>query len=112
MCPGRESDPTLDLFGPGPEPRLDPNCCQAFVENLQALADFEEGELICAWSGAFRAVGKGCTMQTSTASWKLMDAKQGVVDSGSVTVEMVQRVSSLPSACCRAEALINGKEGK
>ena len=88
----------------------DANFCQRLIENLQELAGFEEGELICAWAGGFAAVGKTCTW--GTANWKIIDAKQGVVDCGSVSVEMAQMVSKLPSACHQAEGLLDSNRVK
>merc|ERR1711879_796143 len=75
-----------------------PNRCQSFIANMQELAAFEEGELICSWVGAFPVMGKAC--EWGAAVWKVIDAKQGVLDSGLLTVSMAQSVARLPSDCC------------
>ena len=76
------------------------------------MAAFQEDELMCIWVGGFPefpALG-GMAWARGSAKWKIIDAKQGVLSSGELTVEMAQAVSRLPSACGHAEALLNGKD--
>ena len=89
----------------------DPILAHRMIENLQEMVGFQEGELICAWTGAFPS-RPGKSSIWGTAPWKIIDAKQGVVGRGSLSPQMAKMVSKLPSACQHAEPLFNGNSVK
>ena len=53
------------------------------------MCGFEEGECRLCWAGAFPSFLFSLFM-TPTATWKVVDAKAGVVKSGTYTAAMVE----------------------